>query len=61
MKYANPEKTAVICNHPINGNPWTVPQGHRFWTEWGIDQAQKEGRIEEPDPIVEPGSDNGSV
>ncbi len=60
MKYANQEKTAVIANHPTTGQQWTVPQGHRFWSEWGIDQAKQKGLIDEPDPEIEPGSDSSS-
>lgn len=60
MKYANPQKTAVTTQHPTNGQTWTVPRGHRFWTEWGIDKAEQENRINDPDPIIEPGSDSGS-
>jgi len=47
MQYANKEKSAVIANHPITGIQWTVPRGHRFWSEWGIDVAENEGRIDE--------------
>ncbi|WP_185759850.1 hypothetical protein [Vibrio pectenicida] len=50
MKYANLEKTAVICQHPANEQQWTVPRGHRFWAEFGIDLAEQENRIEEADP-----------
>ncbi|ELC0658519.1 hypothetical protein SD340_001116 [Vibrio fluvialis] len=59
MKYANPEKTTVIAQHPVTGQTWTVPEGHRFWHEWGIDQAKLEGRIDEPDPVMEPGGGSG--
>lgn len=61
MKYATKEKNAVITNHPTSGQTWTVPEGHRFWFEWGIDKAKEENRIDEPDPISEPGGDSGSV
>lgn len=61
MKYANPEKTAVITQHPTNGQMWTVPEGHRFWSEWGIDKAKEENRIDDPDPVIEPSGDSGSV
>ncbi|MDE1323861.1 hypothetical protein L9W97_01840 [Vibrio aestuarianus] len=54
MKYANQEKTAVVCNHPINGEQWTVPRGHRFWSEFGIDEAEAKGQIEDADPILDP-------
>lgn len=58
MKYANPEKNAVIAQHPANSQTWTVPRGHRFWAEWGIDKAEQEGRINEPETIITDGSDN---
>ncbi|WP_198597033.1 hypothetical protein [Vibrio splendidus] len=50
MKYANQDKNAVICNHPINGQEWKVPRGHRFWSEFGIDQAEQRGEIADADP-----------
>ena len=54
MKYANQENMAVICNHPFNGEQWTVPRGHRFWAEFGIDLAEQENRVEEADPQPQP-------
>lgn len=50
MKYTDQEKNAVICNHPTNGQEWTVPRGHRFWSEFGIDQAEQRGEIADADP-----------
>ncbi|NAW57759.1 MULTISPECIES: hypothetical protein [unclassified Vibrio] len=51
MKYANQEKNTVVVSHPNSGQQWTVPRGHRFWSEWGIDTAEQEGRIDEPETI----------
>ncbi|ASF93719.1 hypothetical protein EAY71_17095 [Vibrio anguillarum] len=59
MKYANQEKSAVITTDK-NGNIWTVPRGHRFWVEFGIDKAEQEGRIDEPETLAIDGGDNGS-
>lgn len=53
MKYENPEKTAVICHHPVSGEQWTVQRGHRFWVEFGIDIAEQENRIVDADPQPE--------
>lgn len=58
MKYANPEKTAVIAANPKTGKEWTVPKGHRFWKEFGIDQAEQRGEIADADP--EPTDTSGS-
>ena len=58
MKYANQEKSAVIITDK-NGNIWTVPRGHRFWVEFGIDKAEQEGRIDEPEILAIDGGDNG--
>ncbi|WP_167335961.1 hypothetical protein [Vibrio coralliilyticus] len=49
MKYTNQQKTAVLCRHPVSGDEWTVPRGHRFWSEFGIDEAEQKGQIEEAD------------
>ncbi|MCD1241234.1 hypothetical protein [Vibrio cholerae] len=46
MKYTDTSKRAVVTTDK-NGNSWTVPRGHRFWAEWGIDKAEQEGRIGE--------------
>lgn len=54
MKYANEAKTAVIANHPKTGAQWTVPRGHRFWFQWGIDKAEEQGLIEPADIIEMP-------
>lgn len=51
MKYANPEQSAVIATNPKSGQVWTVPRGHRFWSQWGIDQAEEHGEIEAADPV----------
>ncbi|WP_205395199.1 hypothetical protein [Vibrio tetraodonis] len=53
MKYANPDKSAVIATNPKDGHEWTVPRGHRFWSQWGIDQTEKNGDIEAADPTPE--------
>lgn len=58
MKYANLEKTAVICDCP-KGQEWTVPRDHRLWVEFGIDKAEQEGRIDEPETLAIDGGDNG--
>lgn len=58
MKYANQEKNAVITDDK-NGNTCVVPRGHRFWAELGIDKAEQEGRIDEPETLAIDGSDNG--
>ncbi|EOW9187376.1 hypothetical protein ACN1SV_001973 [Vibrio cholerae] len=50
MKYADSNKSAVVTTDK-NGNAWTVPRGHRFWAEWGIDKAEQEGRISEPETV----------
>ncbi len=42
-KYANEENTAVNVTGDNNG---FVPEGHRFWREWGIADAIKEGKVE---------------
>ncbi|WP_425628542.1 hypothetical protein [Vibrio neptunius] len=60
MRYANEQKTAVIVQYPAQGQQWTVPRGHRFWTEWGIDKAEQEGRISEPETIVTDGNNSSS-
>lgn len=51
MKYASPDNSAVITKSPKDGSEWTVPRGHRFWTQWGIDQAEQRGEIQAADPI----------
>ncbi|MBY7884085.1 hypothetical protein KW425_10310 [Vibrio fluvialis] len=63
MKYANTEKTSVIAKHPTTGQVWTVPKGHRFWSEWGIDKAESEGRISEPEanPITDGADGSGAT
>ncbi|MFP1107562.1 hypothetical protein ACK8QL_04285 [Vibrio cholerae] len=48
MKYTDSNKSAVVTTDK-NGNVWTVPRGHRFWAEWGIEKAEQEGRISEPE------------
>lgn len=48
MKYSNPENTAVTLI-AADGNEWTVPRGHRFWSEWGIDDAEAHGEIQPAD------------
>ncbi|USP05731.1 hypothetical protein LGV68_21300 [Vibrio sp. LQ2] len=58
MKYANTQRDAVFVND-VNGKEWTIPRGHRFWSEWGIDKAESEGRIDDPDPVIEPGGGSG--
>ncbi|HBC2130171.1 TPA: hypothetical protein I6192_003396 [Vibrio cholerae] len=50
MKYTDSNKSAVVTTDK-NGNVWTVPRGHRFWAEWGIDKAEQEGRIGEPETV----------
>ncbi len=42
-KYADAENTAVNVTGEYTG---TVPEGHRFWQEWGIADAIKEGKVE---------------
>ena len=42
-KYANEENTTVNVTGDNNGS---VPEGHRFWQEWGIADAIKEGKVE---------------
>lgn len=61
MKYSNPEKTAVITQHPRTGEEWTVPRGQRFWREWGIDTAEQEGRIGEPETMDITGDADGGA
>ncbi|AIU66862.1 hypothetical protein ABF162_07455 [Vibrio coralliilyticus] len=58
MRYANKQKTAVFVQYPAQGQQWTVPRGHRFWAEWGIDKAEQEGRISEPETIAIDDSDS---
>ncbi|WP_185759870.1 hypothetical protein [Vibrio pectenicida] len=53
MKYSNPEKTMVSCHHPVNGQLYIVPRGNRLWSEFGIDIAEQEHRIDEADPQPE--------
>ncbi|PMH28432.1 hypothetical protein BCU71_07665 [Vibrio lentus] len=60
MKFTDQDKNAVTCKSPINGQEWTVPRGHRFWVEWGIDTAEAQGRINEPETMAIDGSDSGS-
>lgn len=61
MKFTNQDKNAVTLKNPINGQEWTVPRGHRFWVEWGIDTAEAEGRIDEPEAMAIDGSDSSST
>ncbi|MEZ9413645.1 hypothetical protein AB4189_05520 [Vibrio sp. 10N.286.49.E1] len=61
MKFSNQDKNAVTLKSPINGQEWTVPRGHRFWVEWGIDTAEAEGRIDEPEAMAIDGSDSSST
>lgn len=63
MKYANTNKTAVITSNPRTQKKWTVPRGHRFWSEWGIDKAESEGRISEPEanPITDGADGSGAA
>jgi len=51
VKYANPDSSAVIAINPQDGNEWTVPRGHRFWVQWGIDKAEQNGEIQPADPV----------
>lgn len=62
MKYANANKSAVLTTDK-NGKPWSVPRGHRFWSEWGIDKAESEGRISEPEanPITDGADGSGAA
>ncbi|MCC4786644.1 hypothetical protein AB6E39_00200 [Vibrio splendidus] len=60
MKYVSEKKDAVNCKHPTTGEPCIVPRGHRFWVEWGIDTAEAQGRINEPETMAIDGSDSGS-
>lgn len=62
MKYANTNKNAVMTTDK-NGNQWTIPRGHRFWSEWGIDKAESEGRISEPEanPITNGADGSGAA
>ncbi len=53
MKYANPENNAVIATNPKDGSEWIAPRGHRFWVQWGIDQAEQRGEIQAADPLPE--------
>ncbi|MCC4787503.1 hypothetical protein AB6E39_05875 [Vibrio splendidus] len=50
MKYVDEKKDAVNCAHPVSGEPCLVPRGHRFWSEFGIDQAEQRGEIADADP-----------
>ncbi|HHY0357894.1 hypothetical protein H2663_09775 [Vibrio cholerae] len=50
MKYTDSSKSAVVTTDK-NGKQWTVPRTHRFWAEWGIDKAEQEGRISEPETV----------
>ncbi|WP_375752696.1 hypothetical protein [Vibrio sp. HN007] len=50
MKYANEEKSAVICTDN-NGQDWTVPRWpkshpHPMWVKFGIDEAEVNGEIQ---------------
>lgn len=49
MQYTDESKAAVVCAHPVTGVEWTVPRGHRFWSEFGIDTAEESGSIEDAD------------
>lgn len=53
MKYANPDNSAVITSNPKTGQEIYIPRGHRFWTQWGIDQAEQRGEIQAADPMPE--------
>ncbi|MDF2185463.1 hypothetical protein O1O06_11885 [Grimontia hollisae] len=46
MQYTDNTHTAVSVRRP-DGTVWTVPRGHRFWTEWGIDTAEQQGAIQD--------------
>lgn len=48
MQFTDKEKTAVTLI-AADGNQWTVPRGHRFWMEWGIDDAEAHGEIQPAD------------
>lgn len=61
MKYANTNKDAVITNNPRTQQEWTVPRGHRFWRDWGIDKAENEGRISEPETMATTGDADGGA
>ncbi|HFG1604190.1 TPA: hypothetical protein ACGFXW_000023 [Vibrio cholerae] len=50
MKYTDSSKSAVVTTDK-NGKQWTIPRTHRFWAEWGIDKAEQEGRISEPETV----------
>ncbi len=50
MRYTDSSRGAVVTIDK-NGNSWIVPRGHRFWAEWGIDKAEQEGRISEPETV----------
>ncbi|EKO3520836.1 hypothetical protein K7V76_000670 [Vibrio fluvialis] len=62
MKYANSAKSAVMIDDK-NGKAWTIPRGHRLWSEWGIDKAESEGRISEPEanPITDGADGSGAA
>lgn len=62
MKYTNTDKNAVMTTDR-NGKGWVIPRGHRFWSEWGIDKAEIEGRISEPEanPITDGADGSGAV
>ncbi|ELH7949903.1 hypothetical protein Q9F39_001374 [Vibrio fluvialis] len=62
MKYANNAKSAVMIDDK-SGKVWTIPRGHRFWSEWGIDKAESEGRISEPEanPITDGADSSGAA
>lgn len=60
MKYSNESKDAVTCRHPVTGVEWTVPRGHRLWSEFGIDTAEENGSIQDANetPSTLGGADN---
>ncbi|WIE05914.1 hypothetical protein [Vibrio fluvialis] len=62
MKYTNTDKNAVVTTDR-NGKEWVIPHGHRFWSEWGIDKAESEGRISEPEanPITDGADGSGAA
>ncbi len=59
MKYANQEKSAVIYTKP-DGQVWTVPRGHRYWAQFGIDAAEQRGEIEDAE-IFDPDGSGSST
>ncbi|ELL4666610.1 hypothetical protein Q5V23_000386 [Vibrio fluvialis] len=62
MKYTSTDKNAVMTTDR-NGKEWVIPRSHRFWSEWGIDKAESEGRISEPEanPITDGADGSGAA